>query len=286
MTLWQRLYVTAAKSAARPSGSTEPPPSLDRLHQQILQQLPAGLEVESFRTYDPFGLLPSTRVYAQTVKLFVAPPEPATRWLKIIAAPDSVLPDALLQVLSQANRLCLAVLLEDAVTTRFIIYRDGVAAASWQDALEPYFTNADKDASGRSSLPAAPPRTPMLPTDGMPDDLRTMADQLGGSQIEKLMNRMTDKLLNADQRQDAQDLLRSTQIDWTQPGGQQIARVMSSLGIEPWQSPDYTPLRDAYQLQSRLQRNSNARRYPGDQDAIDAVPDALRYTPVFAGAGT
>jgi hypothetical protein len=121
----------------------------------------------------------------------------------------------------------------------------------------------------------------------MPDELRAMTDQLSGGlqnrQVQKLMNRMTNKLLNADQQQAGKNLLQGSQIDWTRPGGQQIAQLMDSLGIETWQSPEYTALRDAYQLQRRFQRNPDARLYPGDQEAMDAVPDAVHYTPIFAG---
>lgn len=279
MTLWQRLYLTAS----------DPDQSGTSLHSALLQELPAELDALGFKAYDPFGLMPSTRAYAQTVKLFVAPLDEPTPWLKLIASPDSALPNALLQSLSRQSLLAFSIMLEDEMTAVFAVYRDGERLTAWQDGLQPYLVNTGGlTVTTHTAKPSSPASA--IATDGMPDDLRVMADQLGGlqnKQVQKLMNRVTNKLLNADQQQEGQNLLRGAQIDWSRPGGQQITQVMTALGISDWQTPDYTALRDAYQLQRRLQRNPNARLYPGDQDAIDAVPDALRYTPIFAGsAGT
>ena len=62
-----------------------------------------------------------------------------------------------------------------------------------------------------------------------------------------------------------------------------------SAGVDPvipeWGNPDFVPLRDAYQVLSRLKRRPNATLYAGDQEAMDAVPNALEYRPVYAGKG-
>jgi hypothetical protein len=276
MTLWQRLYLSAADPAHTNTNAS--------LHAALLQQFPQQLDLLDFKAYDPFGLMPSTRAYAQVVKGFVAPPDDRTHWLQWIAAPDSALPEALLQALSQQGVLVLSVVLEDEATAVFTVYRDGERLPDWQEDLQPYSVNTT--ASSTPTAAKSSSSTSSIPTDGMPDDLRAMTDQLGGlqsKQVQKLMNRVTNKLLNSDQQQEGESLLRGAQVDWSHPGGQQITQVLTSLGIPDWRSPEYSALRDAYQLQRRLQRNPNARLYPGDQDAINAVPDALRYTPIFAG---
>ena len=51
-----------------------------------------------------------------------------------------------------------------------------------------------------------------------------------------------------------------------------------------WHAPDFTTLRDAYQVAERRQRRPNAGLYPGDAEALAAVPDALAYTPVYGGS--
>jgi hypothetical protein len=52
-----------------------------------------------------------------------------------------------------------------------------------------------------------------------------------------------------------------------------------------WISPDFVALRDAYQLHERRRRNPNAMLYPGDAEAMAAVPNALDYAVVYAGKG-
>jgi hypothetical protein len=42
-------------------------------------------------------------------------------------------------------------------------------------------------------------------------------------------------------------------------------------------------LRDSYQLHARRQRKPDARLYPGDEEAMTRVPDALDYIPVYGG---
>ena len=50
-----------------------------------------------------------------------------------------------------------------------------------------------------------------------------------------------------------------------------------------WHEPDFVALRDAYQLHLRRQRNPKAMLYPGDTQAMGAVPNALEYTPIYGG---
>ncbi len=277
MTLWQHLYIAPANSSANTSTTA--------LYELLQQQIPDTLESASFKRYDPFGLMPATRAYAQVIRLFIAPPDDHPRWLKLITSPDSALPDALPALLSQDDRLCLIAAIEDQQTASIRVYQGGRPVEDWNAALKPLLQQSP--AANVLPLPSSPTGSDALsaiPTEGMPDDLRAMADKLSGKQMQKLMNRMSGQLLNAQQQQDAQHLLAGTQIDWSQAGGQQITRLMEALHIPHWRTPDYVALRDAYQLQSRLKRNPNARLYPGDQEAMDAVPDALRYIPIYAGS--
>ena len=82
MTLWQHLYITPPDPAN--------PAHLTTAYEQLQQQIPAALESAGFKRYDPFGLMPVTRAYAQVVRLFLSPPDAANpRWLKIITAPKA-----------------------------------------------------------------------------------------------------------------------------------------------------------------------------------------------------
>jgi hypothetical protein len=77
------------------------------------------------------------------------------------------------------------------------------------------------------------------------------------------------------------------QLDLNSLAGQAIAAHAAHAGLpEGWHIPDFITLRDAFAVHRRLQRFPNARLYPGDAEARDAVPDALAYTPLFGGRRT
>jgi hypothetical protein len=83
-----------------------------------------------------------------------------------------------------------------------------------------------------------------------------------------------------------QNLLQGDRPDWNSAGGVQIRALMDCLTVPPgWQMPDFVTLRDAFQLHERRRRNPNATLYPGDSEAMAAVPDALDYIAVYAGKG-
>ena len=58
---------------------------------------------------------------------------------------------------------------------------------------------------------------------------------------------------------------------------------MDCLRIPNWRDPDFVTLRDAYALHERRRRSPKATLYPGDAETLAAVPDALAYTPIYAG---
>jgi hypothetical protein len=82
----------------------------------------------------------------------------------------------------------------------------------------------------------------------------------------------------------AQEMISPTPPDWNSPGGQRIRAVMQCLTVpDNWRDPDFVALRDAYQLRVRRQRKPDARLYPGDEEAMNRVPDALDYIPIYGG---
>ncbi len=81
--------------------------------------------------------------------------------------------------------------------------------------------------------------------------------------------------------EEAREMLR--QPDWNSSGGARIQALMHCLRIPAWRDPDFVTLRDAYALHIRRRRSPTAVLYPGDAEALAAVPNALSYTPVYAG---
>ncbi len=109
-----------------------------------------------------------------------------------------------------------------------------------------------------------------------------MAAQVDLKQAGRLFERMSATLARKTSADPAAgDLLK--QPDWSSAGGQRIRALMDCLNVPNWQAPDFVTLRDAYALHERRQRSPKARLYPGDAEALAAVPDALAYTPVYGG---
>ena len=72
--------------------------------------------------------------------------------------------------------------------------------------------------------------------------------------------------------------------DWNSPGARRLHALVGCLTLPPnWRDPDFVTLRDAYQLHARRQRKPDARLYPGDEEIMARVPNALDYIPVYGG---
>ena len=261
----------------------------------IARSLQDSLTALGYQPYNPFGAMPG-KVYAQTVRLFVAPP--ADGWTRIIGAPD----DGQCAALSQLFP-CLYLQL-DGAEARIEAYHKG-ERADLTDALTPYLragTVADdlRDAakpprpvpdSGNVipfSMYEPPPQpTSSLPFTVLPDDIQSMAGGVDKGTAEKMFNRLTGQLMKkVGGDSDAARALISGEgaPDWNSDGGKRIQAVMNCLNIPAnWRDPDFVALRDAYPLHERRRRNPNARLYPGDENLMAKVPDALTYLPIYGG---
>ncbi|MEZ4668153.1 MAG: hypothetical protein R3E39_09570 [Anaerolineae bacterium] len=240
-----------------------------------------------YTLYNPFGLMPG-KSYARTVRLFVAPSRAG--WVKIIGEFDE-------RQLSQISQIapCLYATLQGKVSNIRIFHdkhpaepeivfethlKTGFSAAHIQDAMQekyPKIIPNDLPESG-------------LPFDALPDNVKAMADKVNPGQAQKMFARLTGDVLKkvgsvGDQADAARALVNNQDApDWNSAGGLKIQALINCLTIPAnWRDPDFNTLRDAYQLHARRQRNPNARAYPGDDDVMAQVPDALDYTPVFGG---
>lgn len=255
MTTWCSLYLPHTADLAKP--------------------LQTALQALGYERFNPFGLIPG-RAYPQTVRLFVAPA--AGSWTRVLASSDSPLPPELLPAVSQIVPCLWAEL--DGAAARIAAYAGGIAA--------PVDQAFALDAACIDQALKTPPASDAAPQlggvalDALPDDVQALAQGINLKQAGKLFNRMSATLSNktgADAS--AADLLR--QPDWNSPGAAQIRALMTCLNIPNWREPDFVTLRDAYALHERRRRSPKATLYPGDAEALAAVPNALDYTPVYAG---
>ena len=250
--------------------------------QQILTE-------QGYTLFDPFGDK-RTPPYADSVRLFVSPV--VNGWTRIIGTitPDGSLQAALLPALS-ALGLTLALTLHNDGNAEIAIYADQ-NPADWH-ALEPHLKpnqtlNALQRASSAHYTPGKQSDS-VIPMDVLPPEVQNMAQNLNPRHINRMFNKAMksiSKRMGSDQDA-ARDLLSGSQPDWTSSGGQRLRAVMACLTTpDGWMTPDFVTLRDAYQLHRRRQRKPDAALYPGDAEALAAVPDALDYTPIYGGKPT
>lgn len=238
-----------------------------------------------YTAFDPFGLIPG-RSYPHALRLFVGPSSGG--WVRVVGQADARQLPALSQVAP-----CLVIGL-DGGSAQIALWQDGETRGA--DAFAPYLRNGfgtDDIARILSATDAGPQPTESLPLDALPEDIQQMASGIDLKQARSMFSRMTQtsvKRAGGDKgtAEQARALLAAGDPpDWTSGGGARVSRLMGCLTVpNDWREPDFTTLRDAYQLHLRRQRRPNADLYPGDAEAMAAVPNALDFTPVYAGAHT
>jgi hypothetical protein len=253
----------------------------------IAAHLRESLTALGYELFNPFGLIPG-KAYAQAVRLFVAPA--LNGWVKVIGQPD----ERQLPQLSQ-HGLFLYLALNGAKAT-ITAYQDGNVlnpASALQSYLKPRITPSDLRQALEDPLIAK--ISPLdssfggVPMEVLPDEVQSMARQVNPKQAQQLISRLGGDLLKRtggeEQAAAARALIDNhDQPDWNSHGGVQIRALMHCLDIPSnWREPEFITLRDAYQLHERKRRNPNARAYPGDDDVMALVPDALAFIPVYGG---
>lgn len=253
-----------------------------------LQETLTQLEYE---LYDAFDLMPG-KSYPDTFKTFIAPV--SGQWTHILIDDETDIDDLewLAESLSNHGLTLLAQLTTDEET--LTLFNRGDEADF--DLLANYLLDgksADDLAralDGKLPLPVmAQPddeQSQILAIDDLPDDMRQLAQSIQPSGAQNMFQKFTRNLMGGADAEQAHELLNADKLDWNSAGGMIIRGVLSCLiQGDSWLSPDFVAVRDAYQRHVRKQRRPNARLYPGDQQMMDAVSNALDYTPVYGGQG-
>jgi hypothetical protein len=245
--------------------------------------LRAHLTALGYEVYDPFGLIPP-KAYAQTVKLFISPAQAG--WVRVIGTADAdvlaglaAFPPAL-QITLEGEAPAFRVPSGEVVSALGAYLRPGATLEDASNAI-----------SGPMIVPprlaAAPPPVMAVPLEALPEDVQAMLGQVDSGAAASMFNRLSGTLMNkvGGQAEAAQALMAaSAPPDWDSIGGARIRALLGCLTMpDGWQTPDFIALRDAYPLHARRKRKPDARLYPGDAEALAAVPNALDYRPVFGG---
>jgi hypothetical protein len=73
-------------------------------------------------------------------------------------------------------------------------------------------------------------------------------------------------------------------VDWNSAPARQLVALADALTLPVnWRTPDFDPLKEAYQVARRLERNPRASLLPDEKESLAAVPDAGAYQPVYMG---
>lgn len=252
----------------------------------VSQLLQRSLTDLGYTLYNPFGLIPG-KAYTRSVRLFVTPS--VAGWVKVIGAPD----DRQFASLSHDTTVLYAAL--DKAQADIRTYTNG-APAELVTALTPFLRpNLTPDDLRRalettSNLIQDDAPQAGLPFDALPDNIKGMAGNVNTGQAQKMFARLSGDLMKkvagTGQADAARALVSGGDApDWNSSGGALIRALMRCLTLpDGWGEPDFDTLRDAYQLHERRRRNPNARAYPGDDELMAKVPDALTYIPVYGGS--
>jgi hypothetical protein len=253
MTSWSSLYLPCADN--------------------VVETLKDALKALGYQLYDPFGLIPG-KAYPQAVRLFVAPAREG--WTRIIGELDA----DLLAPLSQIAP-CLQIQL-DGPNATIAAYENGSSVAP-SEAFAAYISQPDCIQQALDLAVVSKNDTlGAVALDMLPGDVQNLAQKVDLKQAGKMFNRLSGNLApKSGGDASANDLLR--QPEWNSLGGARIAALMNCLRVANWRDPDFVTLRDAYALSERRRRSPKATLYPGDAETMAAVPDALSYTPVYAG---
>jgi len=247
----------------------------------VVEKLQETLTNLGYTLYNPFGAFPG-KAYPQSVRLFVG--LSVNGWVRVIGEPNA----RQLLVLSQTT-LCLYCVL-DGVNARIEVYAAG-QPADLPSSLTPYLRpgrtldDLTRALQVRSDAPISP--NAEFPLAALPDDVQSMAGGVNPAQAQKMFQRLSGNLMkkvarDPSQADAARALVTGSMVDWNSAGGQSIRALLDCL-MESAVEPDFTALRDAYQLHERKRRSPNARLYPGDAEAMAKVPNALDYIPVYGG---
>lgn len=249
----------------------------------IPQQIDRYLTHAGYTRYNPFGKSPGM-AYGNTLKTFTKVMN--EHWSRVLVDSNLAEADALAQALSHES-MCLSVALDGS--TAFVhAYRVGVLDNDLVQALAP-FTKPDTtiepiiNADEFNLPPIERVQVGDVTLDDIPDDLREYVGQVDGKNADSLFQRISRRLLKTIGARDAGALLNN-RVDWNSQGGQMIRALMACLTIpDDWRVPDFDAVRTAYTVTSRQTHFPNAKPFPNDAEALQAVPDVLDYIPVYGG---
>lgn len=256
---------------------------------RVTEALAEVLTARGYTRYDPFpGGTGLSFGWKQRARHFVAPPEGA--WTRVLGECEPATLDALAAAL-ETNLLY--VWLDEqgggvCAWTPDGCDHDADTLANWLCA-DASLKDLRLAMEGDVLAPALEQSGPQVLAVPLPPEMQALADRVDDREAEKLMDKLTKsvfgKLGGAGQQAQADALgMLGGGTPWNSEAGRRVRAVMGCLCVvQGWREPALEALSGAYQVARARQHNPDGLRLPGDEAALAAVPDALRYLPVYAG---
>ena len=261
------------------------------------------LAAQGYERYDPFpGGTGTPPALTAMVRLFVAPSQDG--WVRVLGE----FPEARIMALSQqlGQPVLFGWLAEDS--GGFALF-DKTARHDDPAAFAPYLaeghdiTTLEQAFAGQlaveaiagSEFPGDGPPVIVADANNLPPELAELAREQGvdpgrvGKMLEKQVSGLFGKLRKgggdpAEQEQAKALFMGGGKDLWNSLHGQRVRAIASVLKLPAnWRTPDWQAVRDAYQVYRLRERSPRMPLMPGDRETMDAVPNALAYTPVYVG---
>lgn len=258
------------------------------------------LKGRGYEPYDPFpGGTGTPPGWSDLVRQFVAPAREG--WVRVLGEPvEAALPE-----LSRGLDLPVIHGWLSEQDGGFALI-DGATRHTDPVVFERYLRSGESFERLRRAwhgeLPVEPaasgqPPVAVAGADDLPPDIRQLAEEKGvdarraGKLFEKLSGSLFGKLARdagaeaGDEQDQARALLMGGGRDiWNSLHGQRVRAIAGVLALpDAWRTPDWDAVREAYHVHRLRERNPRMPLMPGDKEAMDAVPDALSYLPVYMG---
>ena len=262
--------------------------------EDVLVALRNALENNSYSSYDPFPGGSGSPIGKLTrIRAFAAPP--SQTWQSIFIAPADHIDSTILTDLSTSiDTPFLDLHLSSLEDYHITVYGTDTRTTDLT-ALLPFLKSGMSMSDLESAQHEAPPDVSKSSSSpNLPPELQKFADEKGvqSKHVDKLMGRMTKRIFKKMEQQSgdssdstqeqakamlsgqAQDALHS-------PAGLKLRSIISRLTVpEDWYLPDWKTLVAAYPIARQLQKG-NALLLPGDEAALEQVPNALDFVPLY-----
>ncbi len=259
----------------------------------IVESLRGLLADQGYQVFDPFpGGSGTPPGLSNTVRQFAAPPQ--SGWLRLLGQPL----ETLLPAWSRALDIPILYAWLTGDSGGWALFHAGTRddnPAVFEPYLHPDRSLEDLRAAfaGQLKVGVVASDSPAVVTSSLPPELLGFAQQQGvdekkaGKMFDRLSANVFGKLGGGSEaeKDQARALMSGGGHDpWNGLHGQRVRAIASVLQLpDNWRLPSWEDVRDAYQVHRLRARSPRMMLMPGDQEALDAVPDALDYLPVYMG---